>query len=167
MWNSEKNVECRQRYHKKKSATKVFQVCISIVYDRFFWNLALALVSTALLLWRYGKIRTSFKTLVSKKTAIRQLKKSYCNDKLWEKITSSSYHMEQKTFIEASCIYNIHTGENHFCSCYFWKFVSRLDSDRLKNVKCTLVCTSLFLILQRQKDQIILFMWSRFKWKCI
>ena len=44
MWNSEKNVECRQRYHKKKSATKVFQVCISIVYDSFFWNLALALV---------------------------------------------------------------------------------------------------------------------------
>ena len=28
----------------KKSATKVFQVCISIVYDSFFWNLALVLV---------------------------------------------------------------------------------------------------------------------------
>ena len=28
----------------KTSATKDFQVCISIVYDSFFWNLALALV---------------------------------------------------------------------------------------------------------------------------
>ena len=28
----------------KKSATKVFQVCLSIAYDSFFWNLALALV---------------------------------------------------------------------------------------------------------------------------
>ena len=109
-------------------------------------------ISTTLLLWR--KIRTSFKILVSKKTTTWRLKKSHSNDKLWEKITSSSYHMEQKTFIEAICIYNIHTGENHFCSCSFWKFVSRLDSDRLKNLKCTLVCTSLLLLLQRRKDQI-------------
>ena len=46
-------------------------------------------ISTALLLWRERKIRTSFKTLW-------RLKKSYRNDKLLEKITSSSYHMEQK-----------------------------------------------------------------------
>ena len=46
-----------------------------------------------------------------------EVEKSDRNDKLLEKRTSSSYHMEQKTFIEASCIYNIHTGENHFCSC--------------------------------------------------
>ena len=37
--------------------------------------------------------------------------------------------MEQKTFIEASCIYVIHTGEKIFCSCCLWRFVSRLDSD--------------------------------------
>ena len=44
--------------------------------------------------------------------------------------------MEQKTFIEASYIYNIHTRENFFyCSRYFWRFVSRLDSDKLKNFK--------------------------------
>ena len=61
---------------------------------------------------------------------------------------SSSYHMEQKTFIEASCIHNIHTGERRFCSCCFLRFVvSHLDLDRLKNLKCTLVCTSLLLLL--------------------
>ena len=27
--------------------------------------------------------------------------------------------MEQKTFIEASCIYNIHTGENFFPTATF------------------------------------------------
>ena len=51
-------------------------------------------ISTTLLLCR--KKRTSFKTLVSKKTTIWQLRKSHSNDKLWEKVTSSSYHMEQK-----------------------------------------------------------------------
>ena len=68
-------------------------------------------ISTALLLWRQRKIRTSLKTLFSKKTAIWRLKKSQSNDKLLEEITSSSYHMEQKTNVEGSCIYNIHTGE--------------------------------------------------------
>ena len=75
------------------------------------------------------------------------LKKSHSNDKFLEKITSCSYHMEQKTFIEASCIYNIHTGEKSFCSWCFWRFVSCLDSGRLKKLKCTLVCTSLLLLL--------------------
>ena len=44
-----KNKECKKGYHKKKSATKVFQVCIGIskVYDSFI---------TALLLWRYTDI---------------------------------------------------------------------------------------------------------------
>ena len=38
------------------------------------------------------------------------VEKSHSNDKLLEKIISSNYHMEQKTYVEASCIYNIHTG---------------------------------------------------------
>ena len=36
------------------------------------------------------------------------MKKSHSNDKHLEKITSSSYHKEQKIFIEGSCIYNMH-----------------------------------------------------------
>ena len=42
-----------------------------------------------------------------------------------------------KTFIEASCIYNIHTVEKNFYSCYFWRFVSRFK------LELTLVRTSL------------------------
>ena len=101
---------------------KSFQVCIIIVYDSFILGLSISIsISTALLLWRYGlrKIRTSFKTLVSKKTTIWRLKKSHSNDKLLEKITSFNYHMEQKTLIEASCICNIHTGENFFAVAAF------------------------------------------------
>ena len=64
-------------------------------------------------------MRTSFKTLVSKEMTIWRLKKSHSNDKLLEKITSSSYHMEQKTFIEASYIYNIHTGGKFFAAAAF------------------------------------------------
>ena len=39
--------------------------------------------------------------------------------------------------------------------------VSRLDSDRLKNLKCTLVCTNFLLLLQTREDQKTLFMRSR------
>ena len=139
MWNSQK-IKSAKNFIIKKAATKVFQVCVSTVYDSFILKFSISIsISTAMLL--------SFKILVSKKTAIWRLKKSHGNDKLLEKITSSSYHMEQKTFIEARCIYNIHTGRKHFCSCYFWRFVSHLDSDRLKNMKCSLVCMSLLLLL--------------------
>ena len=100
----------------KELATKVFKACISIVYESFILELTIS-VSTALLFCSCGdKVKYG---LILKKTTIWRFKKSHSNDKLLEKITSFSYHMEQKTFIEASCIYNIHTGENHFCSCYF------------------------------------------------
>ena len=36
-----------------------------------------------------------------------------------EKIKSSSYHIEQKTFIEVSYIYNIHTGGKTFAAAIF------------------------------------------------
>ena len=113
-----KNKECKKHYH---SATKVFQVCIGIVYNSFILELGISIISisTALLLWRYCKIWTSFKTLVSKKGTKWRLKKSHSNDKILEKVTFYSYHMEQKTFIEASCFYNIHSEENSFCSCCF------------------------------------------------
>ena len=127
---------------------KVFEVCISIVYNSFFWNLALALVLVLHCycgdMVKYGLLS---KHLFQRKQQHGRFKKSHFNNKLCEKITSASYQVEQKSFIEASCIYSIHTGEKHFCSCYFWRFVSCLDSDRLKNVKCTLVCMSFLLLL--------------------
>ena len=52
------------------------------------------------------KIRTSFKSLVSKNATM-----------VVGKAVSSSYHMEYEIFIEAS--YNMHTGEKCFCSCSF------------------------------------------------
>ena len=72
--------------------------------------------------------------------------------------------MNQKILIEASCIYNIHIGEKWFCGCCkAWRFASRLDSDRLENLKCIMVCKSVLLLLQRRKDKKkILFMWSKF-----
>ena len=36
-----RNKECKKRY-KKKSATRVFQVCISIVYDSFILELSIS-----------------------------------------------------------------------------------------------------------------------------
>ena len=153
MWNSQKRKSVKNVIITKNSATKVFQVCVSIAYGSFILELSIN-ISTALALRRYCKIRTSFKTIVSKKTTISRLKKSNSNEKLLEKTTSSSHHMKQKALIEATCIYNIHTGGKIFCSCCFWRFESRLDSNRLKNLECTLVCTSLLLLLKRIEDQI-------------
>ena len=147
VWNSQKTKSVKNIIIEK-SATKIFQVWIIIVYDSFILELSISIsIGTAVLFWRKHKIRTSFKTLASKKTTIWRLKKSHSNDNRLEKIMSSSYHMEQKTFIKESCIYNIHTEKKIFCSCCFWRFVNRLDSDRLKNLKCTWVCTSLLLLL--------------------
>ena len=47
------------------------------------------------------------------------LQKSQCNEKFLSKIMSSSYHMEQKTFIEESCTNNMHINENVFCWFFF------------------------------------------------
>ena len=57
-------------------------------------------------------------TCLKKPTTIQGLKKSQSNDKLLYKM-SSSYHMEQTSLIEASCIYNIHTGEKLFADSTF------------------------------------------------
>ena len=79
-----KNKERKKHYH---SAMKVLQVCIGLVYNRFILELRISIISisTALLLWRYCKIPTSFKTLVSRKTTIWLLKKSHSNNKFLEK----------------------------------------------------------------------------------
>ena len=52
------------------------------------------------------------------------------------KMFSFSYYIciESKTFIEASCTNNKHTGEKDFCCCYFWRFVSRFFSDSVKSI---------------------------------
>ena len=142
--NSQK-IKSVKNFIIKKSPAKVFQVSIVKYKTALFWNIALALV-LALHCYceRNVKYRLLPKHLLQRK---RRLKKSHSNDKLLEKITSSSYHLEQNTFIEASCIYNIHTGGKILCSCCFWRFVSRLDSDRLKNLKYTLICKGILLLL--------------------
>ena len=114
-----KNKECKKHYYKK-SQLRIFFKYLSIVSDSFILKLSIGVsISTARLMWRYGvrKIRTSFKTLVSKKMTIWWLEKSHNSDELLQKIISSSYHMEPKAYIEASCVFNIHTGETKNCSC--------------------------------------------------
>ena len=77
-------------------------------------------------------MRTSIKTLVSRKTTILRLKKSQSNDKLFRKINVFHSSPGIKTFIEVSYIYNIHAGEEVFSSCFFGRFVSRFDPDKVK-----------------------------------
>ena len=81
-----------------------------------FWNCDIS--TSPLLALHCGdkthKIRTSFKTLVSKKATIWWLKESQSSDKLLSKM-SSSHNIHHR----ASCIYNIHTGENFFAAATF------------------------------------------------
>ena len=39
------------------------------------------------------------------------------SDEFFKKTVSFSYHMEEKTFIKASCINNMHNGEKGFSGC--------------------------------------------------
>ena len=59
-----------------------------------------------------------FEKLASKKATIRRLKKSHSNNKLLEKITSSSYHMEQKTSKQDASI-TLQSGEKFFAAAAF------------------------------------------------
>ena len=74
---------------------------------------------------------------------------------------SSSCHMEQKTFIEASCNNNIHTEEKVFCSSYVWRFESRFFLDRVKKLVVYLVYMTFLSTSREDKTNWILFMRSK------
>ena len=119
MWNSHKIWSVKDVIIKE-SATNVFQVCMSIVYDSFILEISIY-ISIRLHCYCGNNVKYGLfsKHLFQRKRQYGGWKKSHSNEKLLEKITSSSYHMEQKTSIETSCIYNIHTGEKVFCSSCF------------------------------------------------
>ena len=50
------------------------------------------------------------------------LRESQSTDKLSRKVMSFSYHIELKTFIEASCTNNIHTEKRLFAAATFKGF---------------------------------------------
>ena len=133
--------KCGETNSHEIKTYEVFQVCISVVYDSFILQLSISINKLALVLALHCYCRDNVKHRLLSKNFF-QRKRKYL-----EKITSSSYYMKEKTFIEASCIYNINTGEKIFCNCCFGRFVRCLDSDRLKTLKCTLVCKSLLLLL--------------------
>ena len=65
---------------------------------------------------------------------------------IWRlEIVSSSHHIEQNTFIEASYTNNIHTAEKFCCCCYICRFVSPLFQIEYKKnvVQFWFVCSSL------------------------
>ena len=76
-------------------------------------------ISIVLLLWRKCKTGTSFKTLVSKEASTWQLKKPQKTDKHLQKIMSSNYQIELKTFIEASSTDNNALEKKLFVAAIF------------------------------------------------
>ena len=48
----------------------------------------------------------------------------------------------------------MHTGEDIFRSCFFWKFVSCFDSDKVKKLEVYFGLYESSLFLQRRDDQI-------------
>ena len=62
--------------------------------------------------------------------------------------------MEQKTFIEASYIYNVHTGENIFLQLLLLKVCKSLRFGQIRKLRGYLVCMSLLLLLWRREDQL-------------
>ena len=86
---------------------------------RLIWSLS---DSTAFLLWNKGKIRTCFKTLVSKKTAKWRLTKSWGNHKFLEK--NNVFHLSHR-------IKNIHRSKLHLITNIVEKKMSPLRSVRV------------------------------------
>ena len=103
----------------------------SVVHDNFILELGIS-IGNALLLWRQRKIRTSFKTLVSKKTTIWRLKKYQSNNKLLEKITSPKLSHGTK---------NIHRSKLHLKHTQWRKKILQLmllnvcESFRFRQIK--------------------------------
>ena len=99
---------------KSETATKFkednLKSIISFTLDSWYYHRGVAVE-------KMHKIRTSFKTLASKRAATFHkslswdLKKYHSNNKLLWKVMSSSYHMEQETFIKWSFTKNVYTLE--------------------------------------------------------
>ena len=95
------------------------------------WTLFLNFgISIVLLLWRYGKIRTSFETPLSKNAAASWLEKpsEYRQTFLKNSVFQLSYRIKN---IQASHTNNIHTGEKICCFCYIWRFAGPFFSERM------------------------------------
>ena len=92
------------------------------------------------------------------KKSVEQSKIKNVKNVIIKKWATKVFHLPQgiKNIHQSSSIYHIDTGRKVFYSCCFWRFVSCLDLDRLKNLKCTLVCRSLLLLLYRREGQIII-----------
>ena len=50
------------------------------------------------------------------------------------------------------CISSIDIGEIFFCSCYFWRLVSRFFSSRVTNLQCNLVCARYFTAAEAYRN---------------
>ena len=121
------------------------------------WNFHISIV---LLLWRqHIKYRVfskqeSSNMVVGKKEVTVKFYGNWClpvitwyKQQLWKQAWQITYTMEKK----------------FFCShCYFWRFANWSFSSRLKNIKYTLVCTSLSCISAEVKILQILFIKSKF-----
>ena len=101
------------------------------------------------------------KDLLSRTQQLGGWKHSQSKDKLL-KNKFSVYHMELKTLFETSCTSNITSEENVFWSCYFWRFVSRFFSDRLKKLAVHFGLCEFSLHSREGKTKKILFIQSWF-----
>ena len=101
---------------------------ISSSYSLHLW-FKHSYVIVAIMDWKYELLS---KHLFQRTQQCGGRKKTLEHKLVQKKIISFSYHMEWKIFIEANCSNNLHTRENIFCNCWFWRFVSRFISDRVK-----------------------------------
>ena len=76
---------------------------------------------------------------------------------------SSNYHMEKKTFVEASCTNNIHTWEKVFLQLVLSNVCERFLFKKSKK-NCSIIwCVWVFNFISREeKTKKILFMRSKF-----
>ena len=98
-------------------------------------------------------MRTSFKTLASKKATTWRLKQSHSNDKLLRKVMSSSYHIAQKR-LSKQVVPITYTLEKMVFTADIFKDLRVVSfQTKLKNMWYTLVCLSLPCISRGKKTK--------------
>ena len=122
--------------HKSYGLSRMWKICprkgAGDKETDIFFTLVLVL------LWRLCKIRTAFKTLISKTARTWWLKKNF---------RVASFGKTFKTFVKKNLTNKIQTGEKYFCRSYIWRFVNRFFSDKVIKLEVyfglhVLVCIS-------------------------
>ena len=151
--------------YKEKSGTSKIKSSTenlaSMIYESFILQL-LILVVTLYSCW--GDTNTSFKLLISKSISgwkDTRLSINFCKKQCLPVIT-----WDKKLLLKQVITITYTPERKVFCSCFFWRFESRIFSDRVKRLVVYLVSIILLCIFREGKTKWILLLRNKLVFLC-